>query len=182
MLKNKSYQDILNSYRPLYNTSFQSKLIEYACLQEVMKHLSKFDCLSQFQFVNRQFHSVATALCRVYNDLICNTAEDKCSILILLDRSAAFDTVDHQYLLCDLESLGITGFSLSCSKTYLTGINFIVIVYDEEFELGSMKYGVQQGTISGPVLFIIYTLTLQNMLKYYNVSYHFYADDTQIFF
>ena len=182
MLKKDSDPDILTSYRPLYNTSFLSKVMEYACLQQLLKHLNNFDCLPQFQSAYRQFHSVETALCRVYNDLICNKAEGKCSILVLLDLSAAFDTVDHHTLLCDLENLGITGFALSWFKTYLTDRNFKVVVNDEESEIGNMKYGVPQGTILGPVLFIIYTLTLQYMLKYYNVTYHFYADDTQIYF
>ena len=53
---------------------------------------------------------------------------------------------------------------------------------DEESEIGNMEYEVPQGTISGPVLFIMHTLNLQIMLNYYNVSYHFYADDTQFYF
>ena len=87
----------------------------------------------------------------------------------------------HQTLLCDLENLGITEFALSWFKTYFTDTNFVVIVYDEESELGSMKYGVLHGTITFPVLFIIYTLNLQYMFNYYIVSYHFYADGTQIY-
>ena len=114
-----------------------------------------------------------TALSRAYNDLICNKDDDKFSILILLDLSATFDTV---------EKLGITGFALYWFKNYLTDRNFKAIVDDEASETYSMKYGVPQGKISGPVLFIIYTLTLQYMLSYYNVSYHFYADDTQTYF
>ena len=70
-------------------------------------------------------------------------------------QHSAFDTVDHQTLLCDLENLGITWFVLSWLKTYFTERNFKVIVNDKESELGSMQYGVPQGTISGPVLFII---------------------------
>ena len=76
----------------------------------------------------------------------------------------------------------MTGFALSCFKTYLTERSFKVIVKDEESEIGNMKYGVPQGTILGPVSFIIYTLTLQYVLSYYKVIYHFYADDTQINF
>ena len=126
----------------------------------LLKQLNNFDCLTQFQSAYRQFHSVETALRTVYNNLICNRAEGKCSILLLLDLSAAFDTVDHHTLLYDLEFLGITGFTLYWFKTYLTDRNFKVIVNDDESEIGSMKYEVSQGTISGLVLFIIFKLTL----------------------
>ena len=85
--------------------------MEYACLQHLLKHLNNFDCFfSQFQSAYRQFHSVEIASCRVYNDLIYNKADGKCSTLILIDLSAAFDTVDRHTLLCDLENLHITGF------------------------------------------------------------------------
>ena len=108
MLKKDSDPDILNSYRPLYSTSFLSKAMEYACLQQLLKHLNNVDCLSQIQSAHRQFHSIETALCRGCNGLICNKAEGKCGFLILLDLSAALNTADHQILLCDLENLGIT--------------------------------------------------------------------------
>ena len=52
----------------------------------------------------------------------------------------------------------------------------------KQHHAGDGTYRVRQGTTTGPVLFIIYKLTLQYMLNYYNVSYHFYADDTQIYF
>ena len=85
----------------------------YACLQQLLKHLNNLDCLPHFQSAYRQFHSVETALCRVHNGLIRKKADGKCSILILLALSAAFDTVDLHILLCDLENLDITGFAFS---------------------------------------------------------------------
>ena len=111
----------------------------------MLKHLNNFDCLPQVQSAYRQFHCVETALCRVYNNLICHKAEGKCTILVLLDLSVAFDTV-HQTLLCNLKNIGITGFAQSCFKTYLTDRNLKVIVNDDESEIGSMKHGVPQGT------------------------------------
>ena len=104
-----------------------------------------------FISIYRQYHSVETALCRVFNDSICNKAEGKCSILVLLGLFATLNTVDHHTLLCDLETLGLTGFAVSWFKTYLTDRNFKVIVNDEECEIGSMKYGVSQGIILGDV-------------------------------
>ena len=182
MIKKDSDQDLMKSYRPLYNTSFLSKLLEYACLQQLQIHLQRFDCIPQFQSAYRKFHSVETALCRVYNDLICTTAEGDCSILILLDLSAAFDTVDQDALLLDLQNLGITGLALSWFETYLKNRKFKVTINGKHSEPGCMKYGVPQGTILGPMLFVVYTLTLQYILEFHNVSYHFYADDTQIYF
>ena len=81
--------------------------MEYACLKQMLKHLNNFDCLPQFQPAYRQFLSVETTLCRVYNGLICNKAEGKIYILVLLDHGAVFNTVDHHTLLCELENVGI---------------------------------------------------------------------------
>ena len=80
---------------------------------------------------------------------------------MLLDLSAAFDSVDQHTLLCDIENLGTTGFALFWFKTYLTDGNFKVIANDDVSEIDSMKLGVPQGTYLAPVFFIIYTPTLQ---------------------
>ena len=85
--------------------------MEYSCLQQLLKRLNNLYCLPQFQSGYRQLHSVQTALCRVYNDLICNKDEVKCSNLVFIDRSAAFDTVDDHTFLCDSENLDVTGFA-----------------------------------------------------------------------
>ena len=105
--------------------------MEYACLQQLLKHLNNFDCLPHFHSAYRQFLSVEAALCRVYNDIVCNKANGKCSIVILLGLSASFDTVDHQILLCDLENLGITVCALYLFKTYLTDRKIKVILNEE---------------------------------------------------
>ena len=98
---------ILSSYRPVSNLSFLSKIIEYAALEQLQLHLSRFDCLPKFQSAYREFHSVETAICRVYKDLLINKSKNSCSLILLLDLSAAFDTVDHHLLLSDLEHSGI---------------------------------------------------------------------------
>ena len=126
----------------------------------MLKHLNNFDCLPQFRTAYRQFHSAETALCRVYTDLLCNKAEVKRSILVILNLSAPFDSVVHRTLQCDLKTFGINGFGLSWFITYLTDKNFKVIANDEENEKDSMECGVPQGTITDPVLFIICTPTL----------------------
>jgi len=120
-------------------------------------HLKKFECLPQFQSAYREFHSVETTLCRVYIDLICTKAEGGCSIFILLDLSAAFDTVDQDILLSDLQNLGVTGLALSWFETYLKDRGFRVTIDGKHSEPGCMKYGVPRGTILGPILFVIYT-------------------------
>ena len=84
-------------------------------------------------------------------------AESKCSILALLDLSAAFDTVVHHTLLCDLASLGTTGFAVLCFKTYFADRKSKFIVNDKESDKSRMNNGIQQCTILVSVFFIIYT-------------------------
>ena len=161
--------------------SFLSKIIEYAALEQLQLHLSRFDCLPKFQSAYREFHSVETAICRVYKDLLINKSKNSCSLILLLDLSAAFDTVDHHLLLSDLEHLGICGSVLKWFESYLTGRHFRVIIDDIETELGKVNSSVPQGSILGPYLFLIYTMELSYILEDFKVKYHLYADDTQIY-
>ena len=172
----------ISSFRPLYNTSFLSKLLENVALQQLECHLTRLQYLPTFQSAYRKFHSVETAVCRIYNDLVINKAAGSCSILILLDLSAAFDTVDHSIFLNDLEVLGLSGLVLEWFKSYLTDRCFKVIIGKETSEIGKMKTGVPQGSVLGPILFTIYTAELSYLLKDLDVSFHSYADDTQIYF
>ena len=103
-----------------------------------------------------------------------------CYHLVLLGLSAAFDTVDHDILLCRLrEKLGSTGIALTCFSSYLTGRQQKVSVngtFSDRFEL---KSGVPQGYCLGPLLFIIYSGKLFEVLESHLPNAHACADDTQ---
>ena len=100
---------------------------------------------------------------------------------MLLDLSAAFDTVDHDVLLTDLFSCGIHEDAHSLLKSYLTNRFQHTSVGASLSEPVHLLFGVPQGSVLGPILFTLYTSSLATLLEAHNVAYHFYADDTQIY-
>ena len=110
----------MNNYRPISNLSFVSKVTEKVVARRLNVHLSKNQLRECQQSAYRKFHSVETALLKVHNDIMCAVDSKKAVLLVLLDLSAAFDTIDHNVLIRRLTSnFGIQGSALSWFQSYL---------------------------------------------------------------
>jgi hypothetical protein len=92
------------NFRPVTNVSFSSKCLERLAFQSLVRHLSVNNLFVPVQSAYRAQHSTETALLRVYNDLLLVVDDGDAAVLVLLDFSAAFDTIDHRILLRRLES------------------------------------------------------------------------------
>ena len=106
----------------------------------------------------------------------------KGSHTVLLDLSAAFDTIDHDHLFELLQNrFGIKGTALDWIKSYLGNWSSSVQINSKTSPPTVTSYGVPQGSVLGPIIFTIYTTPLANIIKHHKLSYHFYADDTQLY-
>jgi hypothetical protein len=170
------------SYRPISNLNFISKILERIIHTRITSHLETFPSICPFQSAYRKFHSTETALLRIQNDLLLSIDQRKLSALVLLDLSAAFDTIDHDILLSRLSStFGITGSALCLLTSYLKNRSQSVSIGSHSTPPSPMPTGVPQGSVLGPLLFSLYTTPLSYLIATSQVSYHLYADDTQLY-
>ncbi len=172
---------LLENYRPVSLLPFIAKTLERVVFNQVSLFLSQNNKLDAKQSGFRSGHSTETALLSVTEALRIAKADSKSSVLILLDLSAAFDTVNHQILLSTLSSLDITGIPLRWFESYLTGRSFRVAWGGEVSKAHKLVTGVPQGSVLGPLLFSTYTTSLAPIIQAHGFSYHFYADDTQLY-
>ena len=159
------------------NLTFLSKILENVILDQLMLHLQLVQAIPDSQSAYRQLYSTETALCSVVNSLLVSMDEGKCSVLLLLDLSAAFDTVEHDLLLQDCKNIGIVGDALDYLKSYLTGRTYRVQIGKVFSEKKCLRRGVPQGSVLGPILFCIYTAELSCLLQRHGVNFKLYADD-----
>jgi hypothetical protein len=100
----------------------------------------------------------------------------------MLDLSAAFDTIDHPTLLSRLQStIGLSGKAFEWFSSYISGRKQSIIINGIQSSIWELLFGVPQGSVLGPLLFIIYMSPLGKILQSLGVQYHFYADDSQIY-
>ena len=183
ILKNASYdRNTMSNYRPISNMCFLSKVMEKCVLNQLLSHLECNNLFCDVQSAYRQFHSCETAIAKVSNDIFMNLDRNDSTFLIFLDLSSAFDLVDHSLLLKRMqEHFYVTETVYHWFLSYLTGRNFSVKINCSISNGMIVLYGVPQGSILGPILFLLYISEIESIAKLYGLKIHMFADDMQLY-
>ena len=183
LLKKSSLDpEIMKNFRPVSNLPVMSKIIEKVVAKRLTDHMNTNSLSEKFQSAYKACHSTETALIRVQNDILVSMDQHYGVVLVLLDLSAAFDTIDHDNLLHQLsERLGIRDRAQAWFSSYLSDRTQSVSIDGVSSPATTLKYGVPQGSVLGPLLYTIYTLRLGNILEDAGIQYHMFADDTQLY-
>lgn len=170
----------LKNYRPVSNLSFISKILERIVSSRIDDHLATNNLLDDCQSAYRKNYSTETALLKVHTDILEALDTGACVALIMLDISAAFDTLDHSIFLQRLTySQGIAGKAIDWLQSYLSGRTQSISVNSVTSGDVSLQYGVPQGSVLGPRGYSMYTLPVSDIFKKYDVHCMIYADDSQ---
>ena len=177
-----SDRDSVKNYRPVSNLAFLSKLIEKAASFQLDDHLLKNELYGNNQSGYRKFHSCETSNINMYNNIMKDMDNGNVVVLLLLDMSSAFDTVDHYLLLNALKNcFGLDGNVYKWFASYLEDRTYRVKIGNAFSDFICALFGVPQGSILGPILFILYTRHLEHIALRHGLSIKLYADDSQLY-
>ena len=174
--------EILKNFRPVSNLAFISKILEKVVASRIKSYVAKHCLHDPFQSAYKQFHSTETVLVKLNSDIL-NAIDSRHSVLlVLLDLSAAFDTVDHELLIQILSTrFGIKGSALAWIKSYLSDRKQYVCIKGHYSDKHDLSCGVPQGSVLGPILFTMYVQSLAATLDDHDIDRHAYADDKQLY-
>ena len=155
----------LKSYRPISNLSFLSKIIEKAAQSQLQIHFDHQSLLSKHQSACRQHYSMETTLLNMCDNILKNMDNQKSTLIVSLDLSATFDTVNHKILLDVLKNyFGITQQALDWISSYLSSRKFLVQIGQLNSKIVKIDFSVPQSGILGPILFHCCANTLMEII------------------
>ena len=179
-LYKKGNKNLAENYRPISLTSISCKLLEHIIHSNIMDHFDKFEVLNNSQHGFRQKRSCETQLINTINEFS-NCLNNKGQIdAILLDFSKAFDKVDHKGLLLKLKNLGIRGPLSHWISSFLIGREQTVLVDGKCSDPTPVLSGVPQGTVLGPLFFLVYINDISSDLSK-GTFIRLFADDSLLF-
>ncbi|KAF7242353.1 putative RNA-directed DNA polymerase from transposon BS [Varanus komodoensis] len=173
--------EVAANYRPVANIPFLGKVLERVVAGQLQALLDETDYLDPFQSGFRPRYGTESALVTLYDDLCRERDMGSESLLILLDLSVAFDTIDHGILLNRLAGLGVGGTAWRWFRSYLNGRFQKVVLGDYGSVPWQICHGVLQGSILSPLLFNSYMKLLGKVIRRCGLRNHQYADDTQLY-
>ena len=170
-------KEVFKTYRPVSNLNFISKIFEKVEAAQLQTHLDEAGLMTAFQSAYRKHHSTENAILIIPNDILLNMAKGSVTALTLLDLSTAFNNIDHTILLDKLNGYyGISELTLGWFKSYLSGRPHSVKVGSTLSHPVALQYGVPQGSVLGPVLFLLYTNPISSIIQSHSsINYHFYT-------
>ena len=155
----------LSNFRPVSNISFISKIIEKVASNQLKEYLYQNNLIEVYQSAYVSKRSTETALLKVQSDILNAVDRQEVVFLVMLDLSAAFDTIDHVMLLQHLQNnFGISGKSLQWIRSYLESRGDQVQIDGVLSDMHSLDFGVPQGSVLGPLGFILYTSPVGNIM------------------
>ena len=177
--KNKNPSDYCD-LRPISILPVLSKILETVLQNQLSEFLYDNNVIPLHQSGFRSRHSCETALLSITDDIVRALDKGYATVLVLLDYSKAFDSLNHQTLLAILHYSGLNSDAISLINSYLKGRSQRVVLDDIFSHKVFISSGVPQGSILGPLLYSIYTSNIPSCISSCNM--HLYADDTQLYF